>query len=70
MKHLLGVLVIGSSAWQCFHPLRHLVNSNEDVVAILGLPEWPHEVNAPHIKYFYLKIVVEGHCVARGDATL
>jgi hypothetical protein len=36
----------------------------------LGTLEWPHEVNAPHIKYFYLKVVVEGHCIARHDAAL
>jgi hypothetical protein len=36
----------------------------------LGPLEWSHEVNAPHIKYFYLKVIVEGHCVASGDASL
>jgi hypothetical protein len=36
----------------------------------MGLLEWPHEVNAPHIKYPYLKVVVDGHCIARSDATL
>ena len=50
--------------------LPPILNGDEDVLAILGLLEWPHEVNAPHIKYFYLKIVVEGHCITRGDAFL
>ena len=41
-----------------------------DILTILGLLKWAHEVNAPHIKYFYLMVVVEGHCIARSDATL
>ena len=48
----------------------YVVDGDEDVLTILGLLECPHEVNAQHIKYFYLKVVVEGHCIARRDATL
>jgi hypothetical protein len=36
----------------------------------MGLWEWSHEINAPHIKYFYLKVVVEGHCIPSCDVPL
>jgi hypothetical protein len=52
------------------HLARYVVDGNKDVFAILGLLEWSQEVNAPHIKYFYLKVVVEGHCIASGDVSL
>jgi len=70
MKHSTSTHGVGSSVWQSFHPFLYVVDSDEDVLAILGLLEWPHEVNVPHIKYFYLKVVVYGHCIARHDATL
>jgi hypothetical protein len=36
----------------------------------VGLWEWSHEVNAPYFKYFYLKVVVEGHCIPSCDVPL
>ena len=36
----------------------------------MGFWEWPHEVNAPNVKYLYLKVVVQGHCIASGDAPM
>jgi len=47
-----------------------VVNGDKDVLAVIGLLEWPHEVNAPNIKYLHLQVVVVGHCVASSDATL
>jgi hypothetical protein len=64
------MLGISSSAWHCFYPLGYVVDGNQDVLTVLGLLEWSHEVNAPHIKYFYLKVIVEGHCIASYDVSL
>jgi hypothetical protein len=70
MKHLSCMLGVCSSALHCFYPLGYVVHSYQDVLTVLGLWEWSHEVNAPHIKYFYLKIVVEGHCISSCDVPL
>ena len=48
----------------------YVVDGDKDVLTILGLLKWPHEVNAPHIKYFYFKVVLYGHCIASSDASL
>jgi hypothetical protein len=61
---------ISSSTWHCFYPLGYVVDGEQDVLIVLGHLEWSHEVNTPHIKYFYLKIVVEGHCIASYDVPL
>jgi hypothetical protein len=61
---------VSGSTWHCFYPLGHIIDGNKDVFAILGLLEWSHEVNALHIKYFYLKVIVEGHCIVSGDVSL
>jgi hypothetical protein len=39
----------------------------QEVLAVLGLWEWSHEVDAPHIEYFDLKVAVEGHFITRGN---
>ena len=70
MKHLSCMLGVSCSAWHYFNPLGYVINGNKDVLIVLGLLEWSHEVNAPHIKYFYLKVVVEGHCIASSDVSL
>ena len=70
MEHPSSMFCVSCSAWHGLHPFGDVVDSNKDVLAVLGLLEGPHEVNAPHIKYFYLKVEVEGHCVASCDATL
>ena len=36
----------------------------------MGFWEWSHEVNAPYIEYLNLKVVVQGHCIASGDAPM
>jgi hypothetical protein len=36
----------------------------------MGFWEWSHEVNAPYVEYLCLKVVVQGHCVASGDAPM
>jgi hypothetical protein len=36
----------------------------------LGPLERSHKVNAPHIKYFYLKVVMKRHCIASCDVSL
>jgi hypothetical protein len=36
----------------------------------MGFWKWSHEVNASHVKYLYFKVVVQGHCVASGDAPM
>jgi hypothetical protein len=61
---------ISGSAWHFLYPFGHVTNGNKDVFTILGPLEWSHEVNAPHIKYFYLKVIVEGHCIASSDVSL
>ena len=43
------------------------VHGHQDVLAILGLREWPHEINPPYIKVFYLEIVHERHRISRVD---
>jgi hypothetical protein len=70
MEHSSCILAISSFAWHCFYPLGYVVDGDQDVLTVLGLLEWSHEVNAPHIKYFYLKIVVEGHCIVSCDVPL
>ena len=34
MKHLMGMLGIGSSAWWSLNPLRHVVDGDHDVFAV------------------------------------
>jgi hypothetical protein len=61
---------VSSSAWHCLYPLGYVVDGNQDVLTVLGLLERSHDVSAPHIKYFYSKVVVEGHCIASYDVYL
>jgi hypothetical protein len=70
VEHLAGVLGVGDSARICLHPLGDVIHSDEDVLAIMGLLEWPHEVNTPYVEQFNLKVVCEWHCIASGDASL
>jgi hypothetical protein len=57
-------------AWQCFYPLWHVVDGDQDVFAMLRLQEWSHEVNPPNVEQLHLKIEVEGHFITWGDASL
>ena len=43
------------------------VHGHQDVLTILRLREWPHEINPPYIKVFYLEIVHERHRISRVD---
>jgi hypothetical protein len=70
MKHLSVMLGVCSSASHWFHPFGYIVHSYQDVLTVMGLWEWSREINAPHIKYFYLKVVVEGHCIPSCDVPL
>lgn len=36
----------------------------------MGLLKWPHEVDAPNIKYLHLQVVVEWHGIASSDTSL
>jgi hypothetical protein len=70
MEHFVGVLGAGSSARNCLHPFGDVIHSDQDVLAIMGLLEWPHEVNAPYVEQFDLKVVCERHCITSSDAAL
>jgi hypothetical protein len=70
VEHLAGMLGIGSSARNCLHPLGDVIHNDQDVLAIMGLFELPHEVNAPYVEQFDLEVVCEGHCIASSDCTL
>jgi hypothetical protein len=69
-KHLASALGVGNSARKCFHPFGDVVHSDQDVLAIMGFFEWPHENNAPYVEQFNLMVVCEWHCIASSDATL
>ena len=47
VEHSLIMSQIGSSTWHCFYPFGYIVHGHQDVLAILGLGERPHEIN-PH----------------------
>jgi hypothetical protein len=70
MEHSPCMFGVRSSAWHCLYLHGYVVNSDQDVLIVLGLLGRSLEVNAPHIKYFYLKVVVEGHCIASYDVSL
>ena len=57
MKHPAGMLGVCGPAWHCLYPLRHIVNGHQDILAVIGLWERSHEVDAPHIKLLDLKVV-------------
>jgi hypothetical protein len=63
-------MISWSILWACFHPFRDAVNSDQDVLTVFGLWEWSHEVNAPYVEQLNLKVVVKGHLIASGDATM
>ena len=44
-----------------FHPLRNIVNSEEDVEIIMGKRKGPHEVNPPYVKQLDLKNTILRH---------
>ena len=70
IKHLPCMLGVSSSTCQCFHPFRYVVDGDKDVLADMGLLEWPHEVNTQDIEYLHMQVVMEGHGIASSDATL
>ena len=70
VEHSLGMFWIGSSTWYCFYPFGYIVHDHQDVLAILGLGDRPHEINPPRIKEFYLEIVHERHRISRVDVPL
>jgi hypothetical protein len=45
---------VGGSPRKFLHPFGDVFHSNQDVLAIMGLLEWPHEVNAPYVEQFDL----------------
>ena len=70
VEHSLGMFWIGSSTWQCFYPFGYIVHDHQNVLTVLGLRKWPHEINPPHFKEFYLEIIHERHRISRVDVPL
>jgi hypothetical protein len=70
MEHSPCMFGVSSSAWHCLYLLGYVVDDDQDVLIVLGLLERSHKVNAPHIKYFYLKVVMKRHCIASCDVSL
>jgi hypothetical protein len=58
MEHLAGMLCICGSAWHGFDPFGDIIYGDQDVLASLGSYKRSHVINTPHVKEFYLKIVV------------
>jgi hypothetical protein len=42
-------VVIGLAS-NSFHPFGHIVHNNKDIKIAIGVWEWSHKIDAPHIK--------------------
>jgi hypothetical protein len=61
-------LVVICFARLCFHPLRHIINRDENKKITIGARERSHEIDALNIKDFNYKNWVERHHIPSRNA--
>ena len=64
------MLCICGSTWHGFDPFGDVIYGDQNILASLGSYERSHVINAPDVKKFDLKIVVQGHCVVNCDPSM